>query len=62
MCLRREPLASIWFGRVFESLFLLQCGMELGTMAFNVQTEQLDNILRYNCASYVSTVEMACFP
>lgn len=56
-----ESLASIWVGRVFETLFLLHCEMKQGKIAFNVQTEELDNILKYNCVSYVSTVEMACF-
>ena len=59
MCLRIS--GRIWVGRVFGSLFLLQSGMKQGKIAFNVQIEQLDNTLRYNWASYVPTVEMACF-
>lgn len=61
MCLRRKSLASICVGRLLESLFLLQCGRRQGEIVFNVQIEQLDNTLRCNRASCVSTAEMACF-
>lgn len=59
MCLRRKSPTSIWVGRVFESFVSASAWDEAGGIVFNVQIE-LDNTLRCNCASRVSTVELAC--